>query len=190
MCIRDSLYSIISILLFLSCYLLSVICYRCLLSCFMQSSQASDTMHFCEDFFSLALDCNADFFSDPVHLCRNFIEGCCRFIDVGNHHHVEIFLHNRLGNIQYIHAFFCQIDVYKRQEQRKFKRMLPVLIVFVKQNMIQSPRMCRAGFLRTAAGPGCVFDLSEKRSRMEGGVQIWNFRSEGQGEMIWMILCC
>lgn len=57
---------------------------------------ALDSVHFLEDFFSLAADLYADLLAQSIEVIRQ-LTSCLRgIIGIYDHHHVKIFLHNSL----------------------------------------------------------------------------------------------
>lgn len=72
-------------------------------------------MHLLEDFFSLAADLYADLLAQSVKVIRQ-LTSCLRgIIGIYDHHHVKIFLYDRLGDIQNVYlvlrkvrAYFCE----------------------------------------------------------------------------------
>ena len=69
----------------------------------------SDSMHRIEDFFLLAFDLNAKLLSsDHGKLFCHIAEGLFQLCKIHNHHHVEIALHDRLGNVQNVDPVLCK----------------------------------------------------------------------------------
>ena len=60
----------------------------------------------------LAFDGYPDFISDLIQLLTQIRKRLGGMICIHDHHHVEIFLHDRLRNILYINIVICQVCTY------------------------------------------------------------------------------
>lgn len=61
-------------------------------------------MHLVEYLFALALHLHTKLLADGRKLASNDIKGLRRALHVGNHHHVEVILDNRLRNVEDVYA--------------------------------------------------------------------------------------
>ena len=68
-----------------------------------------DAVHHVEDFLTLAFYLNADALAELIEFIGNSFERCVHLAHVDNHHHVEILLHDGLGDIEDVDVFLCQI---------------------------------------------------------------------------------
>jgi len=68
-----------------------------------------DSVHTGKNLFSLTENLYADLLSQLVQLMRHIIKGCLGTGNIHDHHHIEIFLQDRLRDVKNVHVVVSQI---------------------------------------------------------------------------------